>query len=770
MRTLRTTLILAILVAAAAATSAPAAVTDGEIGPALSTTGNGRALQPAGRLTTLGNFPSGGALTPDGRFYWAVDSGLGHNDVKIVDVATGAVTQSLPLPGAYGAIAFAPDGHAAYVSGEPKGDVPAEGPTKGDAGDVIHVFGIDPASGQATEQDPIALPAPSSGLDWPQGLAVTPGGGSLVVALDQQAQVAIVDLATKTTRLVGVDPYPYGVAITRDGTTALVTSEQSGNVQAIDLASGTVRGNIPVGATDGLAAAFSHPQGVVVDPRRPLAYVAVSARDQVAVIDTTTLTIARTISLRRVAGLGVQPVDLAVAPGGDTLYVADSGEDAVAVIALSAKRPAARAKRGRRSQGRRGHAAKAVRPFSLVGRIPTAAYPTGVAVTPDGRRLVWLAAKGLGVGPNPTYVQFSFNAAPYGSYTPEALIGRLGVLPRPTDARVKALTRQANLQVRPANAVTTPPIDTPVVGPDGGPSRQIKHVFYIVRENRVYDQIFGTDPRGDGDPKLELFDDNGVNTPAGGVTPNAHRLVKTFPLIDHFYANSEVSIDGHIITSAAWAIDHDQRTLHANYGNRGRSGDTADLIGMPPMASVFDQAARQGVSFKNFGETTGGAGSSQDDGRPTYQTVKDNTDPTYQTVDTDAGASLPLGAQSGATPGGHLDLYRAAFEQQLATNSVPALTYITLPIDHTLGTVPGVPTPKAFVADNDLALGQFVELISQSPIWKDSAIFVVEDDSQDGADHVDAHRMPMFVISPTRRRARSSTPATTRTRRCGRSS
>src|SRR3954451_22907572 len=137
-------------------------------------TSNGRALQPAGRLTTLGNFPSGGALTPDGRFYWAVDSGLGHNDVKIVDGATGAVTQSLLFPGAYGAIASAPDGHTAYVSGEPKGDVPAEGPTKGDGGDVIHVFGIDPASGVATEQDPIALPAPESGLNWPQGLAVTP--------------------------------------------------------------------------------------------------------------------------------------------------------------------------------------------------------------------------------------------------------------------------------------------------------------------------------------------------------------------------------------------------------------------------------------------------------------------------------------------------------------------------------------------------------------------------------------------------------------------
>src|SRR4051812_28239977 len=140
MPTLRRSLVLAALLASAAATSAHADVTDGEIGPSLSITGNGRELQPAGRMTVLGNFPSGGALTPDGRFYWAVDSGLGHDDVKVVDVATGGVVQALPLPGAYGAVAFAPDGRTAYVSGEPKGDVPAEGATKGDAGDVIHVF------------------------------------------------------------------------------------------------------------------------------------------------------------------------------------------------------------------------------------------------------------------------------------------------------------------------------------------------------------------------------------------------------------------------------------------------------------------------------------------------------------------------------------------------------------------------------------------------------------------------------------------------------
>src|SRR3954449_8490083 len=146
----RLVLITALL--AASAGVARAQLVPGRIGPDLGITGNGRALHPAGRLTTLGNFPTGGALSPDGRFFWAVDSGDGRNDVKVVDVVSGDVVQSLPLPGGYGGAAFAPDGHTAYVSGEPNGGTIApEGPTKGDDGNVIHVVGTDPANGQANE-------------------------------------------------------------------------------------------------------------------------------------------------------------------------------------------------------------------------------------------------------------------------------------------------------------------------------------------------------------------------------------------------------------------------------------------------------------------------------------------------------------------------------------------------------------------------------------------------------------------------------------------
>src|SRR3954471_14129333 len=210
-----------------------AAAQSGRVGPSLGTTGYGRALHPAGRMTAVGDFPSGGALTPDGRFYWAVDSGHGRDGVDIVDVRTGGGVQSLPLPGAYGGIPSARGGRTAYVSGEPIGTSHPAGPVTAEGGDAIHVFSVDSQSGYATEVGPIQLPPTSGGtaqshvgandaavgatpgaqLGWPQGLAVTPDGRTLVAALNQADQVAIVDLVSGQSRLVPVGRYPFGVAI-----------------------------------------------------------------------------------------------------------------------------------------------------------------------------------------------------------------------------------------------------------------------------------------------------------------------------------------------------------------------------------------------------------------------------------------------------------------------------------------------------------------------------------------------------------------------------
>jgi DNA-binding beta-propeller fold protein YncE len=862
----RRVLAAAFLVAAVALPAA--GVAQDTPSPSTPLTVAGRKLEPAGRMTPVGSFPTGGALTPDGRFYWSVDAGRGSTAVRIVDVATGAVKQALPIPGGYVGIAFAPDGRHAYVSG-----VPADGDfgkgLKGASGDVIHVFDVDPASGNASEANPIPLPdardgaaaqdelpAASNVNSWPEGLDVSGDGKYLVVALGQADQVAIIELATRKATLANVGRYPYGVALDPHRPRAYVTNERDGTLSAIEIPSGRPLGTIEVGGARG--AAYAHPQGIVTDPVRDRVYVAVTDRDLVAVVNTNPLKLERYVDVgRQGAPLGTAPVAPAVSPAGDTLYVATAGADSIVAIALE-RRPAAganahtvyhprsvtkikryrvlalqarkklkrmrlarrlrylrrtylygwkkracggpsltqdiayrtavlrairlREKALKRRQSRKkadrafatrvASAQRKLPPisrcaapgyvpnapaFSILGRVPTAGYPTDTEVTRDGKTLVWLAAKGLGTGPN----------TGADSDISRLTTGQVGVLARPTDRQLGPLTTSADRALVPTN-FTGPPSGTPIVGPGGGASDKIKYVFYVVRENRTYDQIFGSDPRGRSNPSLQVFDDNGVPGPTGGVTPNAHALSRKFSLLDGVFANSEESTTGHKITAGGYANDYTQRYINAK---RGRKGNPDIFpIGIPPNAFVFDQAVRQGVPFHVYGELGAGNQPFANDGRPTYQGVLDNTDPSYPSQV--QGTCRPFGqtpnlpnpvrctADSGTvgTTAGppnsqsRINVFQSEFQQQVAAGTVPRFNYLILFNDHTDGTTPGTYTPKANVADNDLALGQLVQLVSQSPIWAQSAIFVVEDDSQDGIDSVDAHRIPALVISPWAKR------------------
>jgi hypothetical protein len=234
--------------------------------------------------------------------------------------------------------------------------------------------------------------------------------------------------------------------------------------------------------------------------------------------------------------------------------------------------------------------------------------------------------------------------------------------------------------------------------------------------------------------------------------------VRKFGLLTHLYADSDVSQDGHQITDSAIGTDFVQRDMHSNYSGRGREiSNDASPVAAPPRYYIFDQAVRQGVSFRNYGEYA--AKTVVDDGRPTFKQSVANYDTAYpagwgcdkppitpENCWTDHGT---IGTGPGQTdPHSRLDYFEKVLEGQIKTHSVPALNVFIMPNDHTQGTTPGVPTPSAQVADNDWAIGQLAEVISHSKIWKSSAIFIVEDDSQDGADHIDSHRMPAYAISP----------------------
>jgi YVTN family beta-propeller protein len=789
-RTLVFLVVTAVLGAAAAyALAQSGGTTVGVIGPANRIQPSGRLLNPVGKLTQLGNHPGGGALSPNGAFLWAVDAGRGKNDVKIVQVAAtkkckagkrgakcraagkkrvGKVIQTIPMPGASGGIAFSPDGKTAFVSGLKESahkDEQSPAGTPGKDGDTIHVFAYNGKTGKAKRTGLIPVPPPSDAptiqnfppkttkLSWPRDLAVSPDGKTLLAALNLADHAAVIDVKTKAVTYVPTGSYPYGAAITRDGKNGLVSNEADGTLSVIDLASKKKVKDIQVGPN------LSHPEGVATNPKGPFAYVAIAHSDQVAVVNTNTLAVERTLSVERPEGIGTEPTQVSVSSDGCRLTAADSGEDAVAVFALRSD-----CKRLAGLKSRRSKFAGPKR-YALLGKVPVASYPVMAAPTPKSGGLVWIAAKGLGVGPNPhgpnpLSANDSDDNINTFRYLPSIVTGISGIAtPFPTDKALKTLTPIATKQITPTNA-EQPPAGTPLDAPGKG---KIDHVFYIVRENRTYDQIFGDEKQGDSDPNLTLFGND--------ITPNAHALANRFGLLDHVYANSEASIDGHFWTSAGAVSDYVVKNWHQNYAGRDRPYDFGVYaVTWPAKRFLFDQAQKSGISWFNYGEAVAGVVPLTDRNR----TAQDNADVTAKFAKSDLGvapgcyandasigsdaitgvdtfdASKPVGAPLTATS--RFDCFRQRFLQQTTTNSVPAFNYLSLPSDHTEGTSPGRRTPQAMMADNDYALGQIVDLISHSNVWDSSLILVVEDDSQDGADHVDAHRIPALAISPFSKR------------------
>jgi DNA-binding beta-propeller fold protein YncE len=719
-----------------------------------------RHLKPYGDMVKVGNFPGGSALTPDGRFYWTVSAGYDENGVQIVSVAHRKVIQDIRIPGASGGVALDGQHRLAYVSGEPNPGIsefqaPAGAP--GADGDVVHVFRWSKRTGKAKELHVIDVPPPGDApnvdafppdvpprkMSWPERLAISPNGKTLLVALGLADNAAVVDTATGTVSYVPTGSHPFGAAILPDGKTGLVSNRGPGTVSVIDLPSATKTADIQAGPH------LSHPEAITLDPKRPRAYVPLTNDDAVAVINTKKMTRARRISVAVPQGPGSAPTSVGLNPSGRRLLVAQSAADEVSVY------------------GRKG---------KLFGRIPTADYPTDVTTfspahskAPSRPLLLWTAAKGVGLGPNagpPITSQYFDIPAPI---TTKGLVtGYAGIGPLPNRAQLRHLSRRANAQLRPFNARRAP-AGTPL-RPDG----PIQHVFYVIKENRTYDQILGDVKRADGDPNYAIFGKQ--------VTPNAHALVKRFPLLDHFYADSEASIDGHYWTAAANNSDYVHRTWRQNYAGRQYPTDAWFYqIAYPQNGFMVDQAEAQGISWVNLGEGVihldpipGDRDQNAADKEGVARRYAKSDlgaltpggcyDPFIGTDDVTGAAGIPIRLYDSSKPAGapepslsRFDCFKDKFTAWQATDTLPQFVYMTLPNDHTNGGSLGHHSPRAMVADNDRALGQVVDLISHSPYWAHSAIFVVEDDSQDGFDHQDAHRIPAFVISPYARRGVIST-------------
>jgi YVTN family beta-propeller protein len=656
----------------------------------------GWTVDPAGAQVTLGDRPYGLAESPDGRFLLASNDGQSTQSLQVIDSASGTVTETIPYTGdaalSFG-IVFAPDGGRVYVS--------AGGNNK------IRVYSV---SGETlSELAPIVLPAgpvrPFFGdqAPYPDGLALSADGKRLYVANDLGDSMSIVDTSTGATiHTTPVGHNPYTVALSGDGKMAYVSNWGGKTVSVVDALTGAPEGEISVG---------THPSAMTLDPSSGRLYVANTDSDNVSVVDTATNGVLQTIELAPYPGaqVGASPNALALAPDGTRLYVANAGDNDLAVVDLPAG--------------------------NVAGLVPTAWYPTGLAISPDGGTLYVANGKGLGAGPNGT------GPSPNGDQPPDQYVGSmikgtLSIIPVPRNGgQLQQLTEQVIHddgfeqagKLDGGGSQTAVPIKP-------GASSPIKHVIYVIKENRTYDQQFGSLGKGNGDPALNLFGEESA--------PNQRALERRFVTLDNLYAASEVSADGWNWSTQAYANTYNQKNWPADYadGNRNRGydfegGNTAVNAAKNSADSfIWDRLADAGISFRNYGfHATGTVPALVD---PTEPALAANSDLQYP------GFNLHVSDQT------RIAEWLREFNAYQAAGNLPTVEFVRLPSDHTAGTAPGYPTPRAMVADNDLALGKLVDAVSHSQFWPSTAIFVIEDDAQDGPDHVDAHRTAAQVISP----------------------
>jgi hypothetical protein len=463
-----------------------------------------------------------------------------------------------------------------------------------------------------------------------------------------------------------------------------------------------------------------HPSAIALNASGSRLFVASGSTDKITVLDTKTRNIVATLDDASPAGTreGSTPNALAFSGDGRRLFVAEADNNAVAVFDLAANTAGSPTATGS---------------DALIGRIPAGWYPSAVAV--DGNDVLIVNGKGRGTAPNPRLNRPDQPHVPHSTqYTLGQINGTLTIVPA-ANAGIADLNAFSQ-RVATANGWSATP----------AASRYppFEHVIYVIKENRTYDQVLGDLTQADGDPSLVFF--------PRAVSPNHHALAERFGIFDRFFVNAEVSPDGHNWSTAAYVTDYSEKTIPSNYSDRGRSYDYEgynrgavpdDDVAEPSNGYLWDLADRAGITYRNYGEFVNNPedpDSLKDSAFvPTKRSLAAHTNRAYP------GWSLDIPDQV------RIEIWLKEFQDFVRDGKMPALEFVRLPNDHTWGAAAGKPTPRAYMADNDLALGRLVEALSKSPFWKSTVVFVLEDDAQSGPDHVDSHRSPLLVISPYNR-------------------
>ncbi len=646
-------------------------------------------LTPAGTSLPLGDLPLNMVVSPSKKLLAVINSGVSKQKIQIfnVDNAVSSVklVSEAEIPKSWYGMAFSKDEKRLFASG-------------GNDNTIV-VYSID---NQIIKQDTVI----KLGEKWSKnkicatGIAVDDATNRLFTATKEDSALYVCD--TKTLKVLKKYPLSseaYSVQISHSLNEIYVSLWGEKRIAVFDLNSLEKKADIVVG---------DHPNEMLLNKSETTLFVANSLDNSVSVVDLKTKKVLETLNaaLYPDAPNGSTTNGLALSGDEKTLYIANADNNCLAVFDV-----------------------ERVGESHSKGFIPTGWYPTNVKVV--GKKILVSNGKGMSSEANPNgpspFKKSEDNRA--GQYIGSLFLGTLSVIDAPSVKELAVyskLTYENTLYSKEKELNTEGVIGNPIPMKVGAPS-PIKYVFYIVKENRTYDQILGDVKAGNGDAKLCLFPDK--------ITPNQHALVNNFVLLDNFYVDAEVSADGHNWSMGAYANDFVEKTWPTSYGGRGGNYDFegSRRVAFPKGGFIWDACQRAGVSYRTYGEFA-------DYFKANYKTLEGRICPNYSSWD--------LKVQDISRE----RVWEHDFDSLLTINQLPRFSTIRFGTDHTSAMSKGAYSPNAAVADNDLAVGRFVEHLSQSSIWHESAVFIVEDDAQNGADHVDAHRSTAYVASPYIRR------------------
>jgi DNA-binding beta-propeller fold protein YncE len=645
---------------------------------------NGWKLTPAGENIGVGELPMNLVFTKDEKYAITSNSGMGLNSLSVIDLSSNKETQRLIIDKTWRGLCYNDEESILYVSGGNN--------------DKVYMYAF--RDGILNLKDSMNLRSGNDTLISVTGLTYWSSKNNLIAVSMRSNSIYIYDISKKQlTKKLNLGSECYDVIIDHKGEFAYVSIWGGAKIARVSLKNMEIDSYIKVG---------DHPCEMIISKNDERLFVTNANNNTVSVVDLHSNKESERMNSALIPDAPYGSTPNAITFNGDesVLMVANADNNYLALFDISVPGES-----------------------KSMGFIPVGWYPTSVKYLKGKNQLLVANGKGLmsmanPKGPKPGIKQSRKDEQYIGSL----FKGTLSIINYPDAKQLGDYSRQvySNTPYFNERIPETDQKIIPVTHDEKG-SAQIKHIFYIIRENRTYDQILGDISKGNGDSTLCLFNSK--------VTPNVHKLVDEYTLFDNFYADAEISADGHNWSTAAYASDYTEKTWPTQYGGRG---GTYDYEGEKPIASpssgyIWNLVLNKGLSYRNYGEFV-------KDNKPNYPGILPELVPV--TCEKYPGFSMNITDQF------RFNMWKEDFDILCNKDSLPSFSLLRLPNDHTSGTRKGSPTVNAMIADNDYALGQIVETISKSNYWNESMIFVVEDDAQNGSDHVDAHRSVMLVIGP----------------------